>query len=128
MRKYTTNTVDTCWRDCLGCILEIDPRRVPNFLKLYGNDYVLKTYEWLRRKHRKGMVYIPTKNFMETCEPKFNVSVGPKGYSIGYLTMIDSSTAHVVICYDGAVVWDNGDERHEEYDILAGYFIIYDLE
>jgi hypothetical protein len=42
--------------------------------------------------------------------------------------MIDSSTAHVVICYDGAVVWDNGDERHEEYDILAGYFIIYDLE
>ena len=128
MKKYITNTVDTCWRDCLGRILEIDPKRVPNFLKLYGNNYVSKTYEWLNMKHRKGMVYIPTKNFMETCEPKFNISVGPMGYSIGYLTMAGSTLAHVVICKDGAIIWDNGDERHDEYDVLVGYFIIYDLE
>lgn len=127
MRKYITNTTNTCWRDCLGCILEINPKKIPDFLKLYKNEYVSKTHEWLGEKYNKGMVYIPAKNFMECIDPRFNVSIGPKGYSIGLLTMVDSRLAHVVICYNGAVMWDNGDDRHEEYDVLVGYFVIYDL-
>jgi hypothetical protein len=109
--------------------LEIDPTRVPDFVKRYGIEgYMTKTHEWLG-KMGKGMVYVPTKNFMESCDPRFNTSVGPRGYSIGHVSMVGSGeTSHVVICKDGIVMWDNGEERCEEYDVLVGYFVIYDLK
>lgn len=130
MKTYITENMDgTCWRDCIACILEIDPGRVPDFVKRYGDMYIEKTHEWLERRFGKGLVYVPTKNFMELGEIKFNQSGGPRGYSIGYLTMVSSpDSSHAVVCRDGKITWDNGDDRHEEYDVLVGYFIIYDLE
>jgi hypothetical protein len=128
MKKNITNTEDTCWRDCIGCILGIEPVGVPDFIKRYKESYMDRTREWLEDKYNKGIVYVPSSEFMETGELKYNGSVGPWGYSIGMMKMLSSEEGHVVICKNGAVVWDNGEDRHEEYDVLVGYFIIYDLD
>jgi len=127
MKKYITKAKNTCWRDCLACLLEIEPRRVPDFAKLYDDKYMDFTRDWLE-KFGKGLVYIPTKNFMETDAMRDNPPMGPSGYSIGHLTMVDGEFNHVVICYNGGVLWDNGDDRHEEYGVMVGYFVLYDLE
>jgi hypothetical protein len=130
MRKYITKTENTCWRDCLGCILEINPSKIPNFVKEYKNDYMEETRIWLKDKYGKGLVYVPIREFMESNSDKlhFNSSIAPVGYSIGYMSLVDKKSSHVIICKDGMVEWDNGDDRHDEYDVLKGYFIIYDLE
>jgi len=130
MKRYTTNTEDTCWRDCLACILEVNPVKVPNFVKLYKADYMSRTRAWLDETYNKGLVYIPAKNFMETGALTFNSPVGPSGYSMGYMTMVDKECSHVVICFNGGVLYDNGEdgERNQEYDTIKGYFVLYDLE
>lgn len=128
MKQYVTNTEDTCWKDCLACLLEIDPKKVPDFVKLYKDDYMNQTRKWLKKKFDKGLLYIPSRNFMETGELKFNESIGPSGYSIAYLTILNRDDAsHVIICKDGAMDWDNGDGCNDEYDVLLGYFVVYDL-
>lgn len=128
MKLYITDTEDTCWRDCLGCILGVNPKEIPDFLKRYKDYYMDKTREWLEKKYNKGVIYIPSSEFMETGKLKYNGSVGPWGYSIGMMKMLSTEDGHAVICKDGAVEWDNGEDRHDEYDVLAGYFIIYDLD
>ncbi len=129
MKKYITGAKNTCWRDCIACMLEIKPERVPNFVKLYGDAYMDETRKWLKTKFGKGLVYIPTKEFMELGEsPRNNPPIGPDGYSIGLLSMINDRYTHVVICWGGAPIWDNGDDRHMEYDLLGGYFVIYDID
>jgi len=128
MRKFVTSTADTCWRDSIACILGVPPSRVPDFVKLYKNEYMQKTHKWLREKYKKGMVYVPSRQFMESGALKFNTSGGPGGYSIGYLSMLTSNAHHAVICKDGEIIWDNGDSREDDYDVLKGYMIIYDLD
>ena len=129
MKRYTTNTKDTCWKDCLGCILEVNPKKVPDFVNLYDDQYFDQTRRWLDSKYGKGLVYVPARNFMETGKMRFNNPVGPAGYSIGFMSgMVGSEDAHAVICFNGGVLWDNGDDRHEDYGVLKGYFVIYDLE
>ena len=49
MKKYITNTENTCWSDCLACLLEIEPERVPKFVKLYGEKYMNMTRVWLKK-------------------------------------------------------------------------------
>lgn len=128
MRKYVTNTKDTCWPDCIASILEINPGRVPNFVKLYKNKYLEATREWLKKNFKKGIVYIPARCFMETGEIRNNCGVGPAGYSIAHLSMVDNRSMHVVIAFNGEIIYDNGDDRWEEYGTVQGYYIIYDLE
>ena len=129
MKEFITNTADTCWKDSIACVLEIDPKDVPDFVKKSNGDFVIKTREWLKKKFNKGIVYMASRNFMETGSTKYNPSVGPEGYSIGNLTMLNgiNEDGHAVVCYDGKIVWDNGSDRSEEYGLLIGYFIIYDL-
>lgn len=128
MKEHITNTEDTCWKDCISCLLEVEPREIPDFLKRHKDYYMDRTREWLEKKYNKGIVYIPSSEFMETGGLQYNGSVGPWGYSIGMMRMLSTEDGHAVICKDGAVVWDNGDDRHKEYDVLIGYFIIYDLD
>lgn len=128
MHKYSTDTVDTCWKDSIACILEINPRYVPDFVKLYKGQYLDETRKWLAEKYGKGLVYIPSKNFMETGETRNNPPVGPSGFSIGLLSMVDDTAYHALICFNGGVIWDNGDDRSQEYNIIMGYYVIYDLE
>lgn len=131
MITFTTFNDNTCWRDCVGCILNIQPKKIPNFAKRFGNDFIQKTHEWLYKKFHKGMVYVPHNCFMEPLLPKeeirYNQSNGPKGFSIGHISLIDRIEQHAVICKDGKVYWDNGEVDSERYDKLLGYFIIYDL-
>lgn len=128
MKKYVTETKDTCWTDCLACLLEVKPSKVPKFVKLYGNKYMDMTRLWLKENFRKGLVYIPARAFMETGVIRQNSPIGPTGYSIGHLSMVDNTSTHVVICYNGGVLWDNGEDRSEEYGSIQGYFVIYELE
>lgn len=127
MRLFTTSTKDTCWRDALACLLELEPVRVPDFVKRYGNRYMDKTREWLKKKHNKGIVYIPASAFMETGELRQNGPVGPEGYSIAYMNMVNDESAHAVVCFNGGVFWDNGEDRSAEYTHISGYYVIYDL-
>lgn len=128
MKRYSTDTVDTCWNDCLSCMLEVSPKKVPNFVKLYGNKYMDETRKWLAEKYQKGIVYIPARAFMETCIIRQNPPIGPAGYSIAHLSMVDPRAMHVAIAYNGGIIWDNGDSREAEYDKIEGFFILYDLE
>jgi len=128
MKKYVTNTRDTCWTDCLACMLEIKPERVPKFVRLYGAKYMDVTRDWLKENFHKGLVYVPAKAFMETCGIRQNPPMGPTGYSIGHLSMVDDKSMHVVVCFNGGVLWDNGDSREEEYGTMQGFFVMYDLE
>jgi hypothetical protein len=110
-------------------MLEVDPGVIPDFVKKYKDAYMDKTREWLKDYYNKGIVYIPMREFMENGELRFNSSMAPMGYSIGYVAMLADGMAHVIICKDGKVEWDNDDNgKHETYDVLMGYFIIYDLE
>lgn len=87
-----------------------------------------KTRDWLKGKFKKGLVYIPVRHFMETGKLRFNAPMGPSGFSIGYMDMVDGEASHAVVCFNGGVLWDNGDDRSDEYHTIQGYFIIYDLE
>lgn len=128
MKKYVTDTRDTCWTDCIACMLEINPVRVPKFVTLYRGKYMDMTRDWLKENFNKGLVYIPAKAFMETSALRQNSPMGPTGYSIGHLSMVDDHSMHVVVCYNGGVLWDNGDSREEEYGTMQGFFVMYDLE
>lgn len=128
MKKYTTTSADTCWNDCLACLLEVSPKRVPNFVKLYKGKYMNMTRDWLQENFKKGLAYVPARCFMETGVLRQNSPIGPTGYSIGHLSMVNGRAMHVVICFNGGVLWDNGDFREEEYGTILGYFVIYDLE
>ena len=65
---------------------------------------------------------------METSGLRDNPPMGPTGYSIGHLSMVDKSAMHVVICFNGGVLHDNAEDRSEEYGQMMGFFILYDLE
>ena len=128
MKRYKTNTRDTCWNDSLACLLGVSPKRVPNFVKLYNYAYMAKTRDWLAENFNKGMVFIPARAFMETGRTCQNSPIGPTGFSIVIFTMVDARKRHAAIAFNGGVVWDNGDSREEEYDTIAGYYVIYDLQ
>ena len=128
MKKYITTTGDTCWTDSLACILEVRPDKVPKFVKVYKNQYMDFTRKWLKEKFRKGIVYVPAKAFMETSGIRLNGPIGPEGYSIGHLSMVDDKSNHAVVCFNGGVYYDNASSREEEYGTMMGFFVIYDLE
>lgn len=127
MKEYQTDTIDTCWNDSLACLLEIPPKRVPNFLKLYRKEYMEKTREWLADNFGKGLVFIPARAFMETGKTRYNSPIGPTGLSIIIFNIIRSEKRHAAIAYNGGVLWDNGDSREDEYENVVGYFVLYDL-
>lgn len=128
VKRYITNTKDTCWTDCLACMLEVDPKKVPKFVKDYGNAYMDETRKWLADNFHKGIVYIPSRSFMETCKMRNNPPIGPAGFSIAHLSMVDERSMHVAIAFNGGILWDNGDSREDEYGTIQGYFVLYDLE
>ena len=128
MKRYITKTEDTCWTDCLACMLEIKPSKVPKFVKLYKNSYMDKTRQWLAENFGKGIVYTPARAFMETGGLRQNPPIGPAGHSIALLGMVDPRATHVVIAFNGGVLYDNNESREDEYGQITGYFTLYDLE
>jgi hypothetical protein len=108
--------------------LEVEPEKVPKFVKLYRGKYMDFTREWLKTNFNKGLVYIPSRSFMETGGMRNNPPIGPTGYSIAHMSMVDDRAMHVVIAYNGGVIYDNGDSREDEYGTIEGYFVVYDLD
>jgi hypothetical protein len=66
--------------------------------------------------------------FMETDGIRQNGPIGPEGYSIAHLSMVDSRSMHVAIAFNGGIIYDNGDNRAEEYGTIQGFFVMYDLD
>ena len=92
--------------------------------------FVDHTRTWLRKNHHKGLVYIPSGQFMEITKVRYNPPEGPPGLSIGCVELNyneEDSDLHAVICQDGKVYYDNDKDRHNEYSHILGYFLVYDL-
>jgi len=87
-----------------------------------------ETRKWLKENFGKGLVYIPARAFMECAKSRFNPPVGPSGYSIVIFDMVDYRKSHAAIAFNGGVLWDNGKSREDEYNNIAGYYVIYDLQ
>ena len=54
--------------------------------------------------------------------------MGPTGYSIVHLSMVDDRAMHVAVAFNGGVLYDNSEDRSAEYGQIMGFFILYDLE
>jgi hypothetical protein len=112
---------DNCWQISLCNYFNLIPEKVPHFVKLYGEDFVVETHKWLL-KMNKGMVYVPFASFLET-GTKYNKNLYPSGKCIALLEAPTSVAAHACLMVDGILL-----EKHSnDYSKIYGYFIIYDL-
>jgi hypothetical protein len=112
----------------LACVLGISPKKVPDFVNhKKGDDYVIKTRDWLRKKFNKSIVYIPVNQFMETSKIKYNPIMGPEGYSIMVIKTASEGTDHAVVAFHGGVIHDPTPLECTDFIAPAGFFVIYDL-
>ena len=42
--------------------------------------------------------------------------------------MVSSDLGHVAVALNGGLLWDNGNSREDEYEVIRGYFVLYDLD
>ena len=111
-----------CWRVALCNYLQLPPKDIPHFVKLYGDNFIMETIKWLN-KRGKSMVYIPFENFLET-GLKYNVNLAPQGKCIVYVTADDEGElAHACFVNNGILL----EVASCEYKTILGYFVIYDL-
>lgn len=122
-------TKGLCWKYALACILNISPKRVPNFVRADSPDDAGRTRKWLKKNFNKSMVYVPIHCFLETCTERDNPCNGPDGYSILILSTHDEGEQHAVIAKDGKFIHDPNDLEGRErlFKHIVGYCIIYDL-
>lgn len=120
-------TQGVCWKFALACMLGVKPKYVPHFVTDKSVDYMQDTRVWLAKKHKKGLVYIPINQFMETFGIRQNPTGGPDGYSIMSLSTDDADTNHVVIAYDGKLFHDPCESDLNTFRVPLGYFVLYDL-
>ena len=117
-------TKGVCWRYALACILEVNPKKIPDFVHKHPEKYLLKTREWLDEKYGKGMVFIPINQFMETSH-RFNPSGGPLGHSIMIIDTKDEDENHAVIAFNGCLLFDPAENDHDFFTVPLGFFVIY---
>lgn len=119
---------EDCWRYSLAHLLRLVPKKVPRF-DPHDSDYISKTRAWLKRKYKKGLVYVPASQFNETEHPKYN----PAGYPCGecicvMLVEVDGCTeGHAAYICDG-FIHEHKDSCCEKVISILGYFILYDLQ
>lgn len=117
-----------CWKYALACILEVSPKTVPNFVADKVNDDDDLTRAWLKKKFKKGLVYIPINQFLESDDHgRRNPRGGPAGYSIMLLKTNDEKADHVVIALDGVMCFNPCNNDNEEFEHPIGFYLIYDL-
>ena len=132
MRKYKMTekeaTKGICWKYAIACLLGVSPKIVPDFVNKKKDDYMEKTREWLKKRYKKSLVYIPAGQFMETDKPRYNPVVGPDGYSIMVAeTTANNNTNHAVIAKNGGMYHDPTPLDCSQFLGASGYFVIYDL-
>jgi hypothetical protein len=117
-----------CWKYALACMLEIKPSKVPHFVTPKRDNWPEDTRRWLEKYHKKGLVYVTANQFLETCEPYFNPSGGPDGYSIIVLSSrIEEEENHAAIALDGKLFFDPCETDCNDLGYVIGYFVLYDL-
>ena len=124
LKIYKQLNLNDCWRTAIANILQVEPIRVPHFVKKHKMNYIKKTREWLNVKHDKSITFIPIMEFLETGKYKYNNNVFPQGKSI-MMVFTDNKCidTHVFLCFDGELI-ENFDGQ---YTNILGYFIIHDL-
>jgi hypothetical protein len=121
-QKLNKQTKSNCWKIALSNLLNISPKVIPDFTKLYNNNFVIETRKWLNRQN-KTIVYIPFELFLETGDPKYNPKIFPQGKCIAFLGKSNEDD-HTVLMVDGELMENPSGET---YDNIWGYFIIYNL-
>lgn len=122
--KIFTQKKDDCWRISLCNLLGIKPKKVPHFVKLYGNEFVEETRKWLNARG-KSIVYIPLRHFIESGTTRYNHSMFPQGKCIAVLChKKKDKTTHAALMINGRIYEDPG---FEEYRKVSGYFVVYDI-
>ena len=116
-----------CWQYALACMLGISPKKVPDFVKIHKDNYVMETRNWLLENYCKALVYVPANQFMETSKIRYNPPVGPDGYSIMVIVTEGRGPNHVVIAWNGGLYHDPTPLECNEFISVLGYFVIYDL-
>ena len=116
-----------CWRYALACILNMSPKKVPNFVRNNSKDDDDRTRKWLKT-HNKSMVYLPINLFMEVGINRANPLGGPDGYSIMIITTTDPKEDHAVIAKDGKFCYDpNTASISEDFQHPIGFYLIHDV-
>lgn len=132
MKRYKMPKKDmlkgVCWKYALACMLEIPPKRVPNFVTPKCKDPDDQTRLWLKTKFNKGMVYIPINQFLEAEDSnRRNPRGGPSGYSIIIIDTNDEKVVHSAIALDGILCFDSCDSDKDTFTTPLGFYVIYDL-
>jgi hypothetical protein len=117
-----------CWKYAIACILEISPKKVPNFVTKKSMDDVERTRKWLIEKHKKSIVWMPMHLFLESaCRNRENPRGGPDGYSIIIIDTVNDDSTHAAIAKDGKLCFNPCDNEYTEFKHPIGFYIIHDL-
>jgi len=118
-------TTDDCFRTAIANMLQINPKKVPHFYKIHGeNGYIKESIKWLN-KHGKSMVYVPIGALLHGYGmDSNNNNIYPQGFCIAIF--YGDEVGHVELLYNGKL--QIGDSQlNKIYKSIEGYFIIYDL-
>jgi hypothetical protein len=118
-----------CWKYAIACVLGVNPKQVPDFMRDSIDDGMAATRKWLKKKYNKGMVYVPYNCFLETNTSRDNPPGGPDGYSIMILETVEEGITHAVVAKDGKFIHDPNDfpGREKEFKHPVGFCIFYNL-
>lgn len=115
---------DDCWKISLCHLLHMSPKKVPHFVKLYGDDFVRETRKWLNKRN-KVLIYVPFNEFLDS-HMNYNHSIFPQGKCIAVL----KPRKHKEVKGNHACFMDNGkllENDGNTYKTIMGYFIVYNL-
>jgi len=117
-------TNDDCWRISLCNLLQLPPKKVPHFVKRYGDNFVKETRKWLNRRN-KALVYVAFNEFLDS-HMNYNHSMFPQGKCIAVLKPRKHKQVkghHACFMCNGILLETSGNT----YKTIIGYFIVYNL-
>jgi hypothetical protein len=122
-KKFKLNKQEgpDCWRVAISNYLQMSPDKIPDFVNEFPNDWVKATRDWLKKKFKKGIVFITSTELETNGRNKLPY---PDGRCIVCVEDTLEPVSHAIFMYNGLLL-----QKHtvEKYDKVLGYFIIYDL-
>jgi len=120
-KLYNSIADDDCFRVAISNILNIHPRNIPNFVKLYKINFAQEARKWLNKRN-KTITFIPFQCFLEADEEKHNNPFFPQGICIAVISRKNSTNHHAVFVDNG-----NMNDWCDNIDEILGYYIIHNL-
>lgn len=115
---------DDCWRTALANFLQVSPKKIPHFIKKFDTTWIQETRKWLKKKHKKSIIYVPA-DIVEFHDWNGKSSSYPMGRCIVIVGFNNNDRAtHALLINNGKLL-----QKHpiQKYDKVLGYFFIYDL-